>query len=269
MKSDTKKQEEGVVVDKEEKPKSRHDAVTGALHEEPIQPEHSASDWKRFLKGSQFHDHPLAYLPGIYLFIGSLGCGKSTAVHGILSELDAIMEPKNRGKVLYYSGSGSDKMLDAYDDSVVQKFDKRSKQSFLTAVSEINNDAATTPHNKKKHNIVVVDDGILDPDLLPASVKGDSPIMQLIMSSRHTPASVLLTSQKHSAIPSFCRANANHVFVFKTKSPAELESIMRDVSFAKDEFKKSMNSLTDPGDFLWAQNRNSKLIKGFTQGLVR
>lgn len=254
---------------KQQKLKSRHDAVTGALNEVPQAPEHSASDWKRFLKGPQFYDHPLSYLPGIYLFIGSLGCGKSTCVHGILSELDAIMAPKNRGKVLYYSGSGSDKMLDAFDDKIVQKFDKRSKQSFLTAVSEINNEAANTPHDKKKHNIVVVDDGILDPDLLPASVKSDTPLMQLMMSCRHTPASVFLTSQKHSAIPSFCRANANHVFVFKTKSPAENDSIMRDVGFAKEEFRKSMNSLTDPGDFLWVQNRNAKIIKGFTQGLVR
>lgn len=252
-----------------EQSKKRHDSESGALYNEPKQPEHSASDWKRFLSSKEHHDHPFSYLPGIMLFIGSLGCGKSTAVHGVMAELDAIMNHENRGRILYYSGSGSDRMLDAYDDKVVEKFDKRSKQSFNTAMSEIYNDAQGVEHKKKKHNIIVVDDGVLDQDLMPSSVKTETPLMRLAMSCRHVPLTILVTSQKHSAIPSFMRANANHVFVFKTKSPAELESIMKDVSFAKEDFKRAMNSLTDPSDFIWCQNHTSRLVKGFDTPLCR
>jgi hypothetical protein len=251
-------------------PLSRHDPATGALIDPHTPPSsHSASDYKRFLSSPEFHDHPLAYLPGIYLFVGSLGAGKSTAVHGLMEEFDAIMDPKTRGRVVYYSGSGSDKLLDSYDDEVVEKFDKRSKESFQTALRELYNDAAETPHEKKKHNIVVVDDGVMDQDLLPQSVKSDTPLMRLAMSARHIPLSLIVTAQKHSAIPSFMRANASHMFVFKTKTPSEMESVMKDVNFSKEEFKRSMDSLTDPSDFIWVQNYHRRLIKNYTTGLIR
>lgn len=248
----------------------RHNPETGALLDEHSPPDsHSAKDYKRFLSSKDYHDHPLAYMPGIYLFIGSLGAGKSTAVHGLMEEFDEIIKPETRGRILYYSGSGSDKILEAYDDNVVEKFDKRSKESFQTALREIYNDAADTPHEKKKHNFVVVDDGVMDQDLMPSTVKSDTPLMRLAMSARHIPVSLIITSQKHSAIPAFMRSNASHLFVFRTKTPAEMESVSRDINFSKHEFVKAMDGLVSPSDFIWVQQYNRRLIKNYSQGLIR
>ena len=245
-----------------------HNAEKGTLDREFEEVPHSASNWKTFLRKKEFHTHPYRYPSGITNIVGSLGAGKSTLVYNLLSELDEILEPKKIGRIVYYSGSGSDRLLEAYDPKRVEIYDRRSKESFLTAIREIINEASTTPHEERRMNIVVADDAITDRDIMPSSIKSDTPLSTLMMSARHIPVSIFLTSQKYNSLPTFARHNANHLFVFRTKSPAERKSIVQEVNFTPKEAETALDSMTENGDFLWFQMADRKLIRGFNQGLV-
>ena len=245
----------------------RHDPETGALEREVVEIPNSASNWKTFLKSKDFQTHPFRYPAGITNIVGSLGAGKSTLVYNLLQELSAIIKPEKLGRVIYYSGSGSDKLLEAYDKDRVEMYDKRSKESFITALKEIQNDAMTIPHDKKKMNILVVDDAITDADVMPTNIKSKTELSNLMMSARHTPVSIFLTSQKYSAIPPFARHNASHLFAFRTKSPAETKAILADANFVKKEVEDAFNSLTESNEFLWMQMADRNIIKGFNQPL--
>jgi hypothetical protein len=245
----------------------RHDAETGALLNDQPQPVSSASNWKDYLDSPAYHDHPLAYLPSLHILVGGIGSGKSTAIYGILAELDEIMKPERRGRVMYYSGSPSDRILDSYDDAAVEKFGPPSKESFLTAVRELLGSAADVPPDKRKHNIIVLDDIVNDKDLNPASMRTESPIAKLLTSMRHLPATVIMASQKMTSLPTFARANFGHGYFFRTKSDAERGDILRSVNFSKGEFTSAMDSLNEAGDFLWLNQHRRTIVKGWTRGL--
>lgn len=251
-----------------QKSAGRHDPETGALDRDMKEIPNSASNWKTFLKSKEFHTHPFRYPAGITNIVGSLGAGKSTLVYNLLQELSEVIKPEKLGRVIYYSGSGSDKLLEAYDKERVELFDKRSKESFITALKQIQNDAATMPHEKKKMNILVVDDAITDADIMPTNIKSKTELSNLMMSARHTPISIFLTSQKYSAIPPFARHNASHLFAFRTKSPAETKAILQDANFVKKEVEDAFNSLTESNEFVWMQMADRNIIKGFNQPLV-
>lgn len=245
-----------------------HDPETGALNRDVEELPNSASNWKSYLKSKEFHTHPFRYPAGIVNVVGSLGAGKSTLVYNILQVLSEIVREDKIGKVLYYSGSGADKMLENYDANRVQLYDRRSKESFLSAMKGLINDSTTTPHEKKKLNILVADDAICDHDIMPSNIKSETPLSQIMMSARHIPCCVILTSQKYSALPPFARHNCSHLFAFRTKSPAETKSIMADSNFTPKETESALNSLTEPNHFVWMQMGDRRLVKGLNQPLV-
>ena len=223
----------------------------------------------------QFETHPYAYLAGIHLAVGSLGAGKSSLVYNLLAELSAIMNPDHIGRILYYSGSGSDKILEAYrNNDAIEIFDRKSKESFLTALREIQSDASeyvgdgSSSGKLPPHNIIIADDAIMDSDIVAPSVRSETPLSQILMSVRHIPATVILTSQKWSAIPTFARSNASHVYVFATRSPEERTSLSKAVNFTPNEFRKALDGLTSPNQFIWCQSLQRKLVQGISHSLV-
>lgn len=252
-----------------------HNPDTGVIHHKIEQPRHSASDWKKYLSSPEYETHPLAYAPGIYNIVGGLGAGKSTLVYNLLQEFSTILDEDNIGRVLYYSGSGQDQILDAYDRDAVEVFDRRSKESFASAIHEIMTvEGSDGEGNMKKKtklkplHIVVVDDAITDADVLPQSIRSETPLSKLMMSARHIPAVILITGQKYSGLPTFARTNASHTFVFKVKSPSEEKSIMNDINFSRAETKRALDSLAENSEFLWFQMQKRRITKNFVQSVV-
>lgn len=254
----------------------KHNAETGTLDREMLEvPKHSASTWRDYLKSPEFETHPYAYLSGIHLAAGALGAGKSSLVYNVLAEFSAIMKPEHVGRILYYSGSGSDKILESYrKNDAIEIFDRKSKESFITALRELQTDASDYVGDGAKsgqlppHNIIVVDDGIMDSDIIAPSIRSETPMSQILMSVRHLPATVILTSQKWTAFPSFARSNASHVYVFATRSPEERTSLSKAVNFTPNEFNRALDSLTSPNEFIWCQSLQRKLVRGISHSLV-
>ena len=250
----------------------RYDRETGALTNEHPPPETSAADHRRFLRNpDEDADHPLFGYPAcIHLLIGCLGSGKSSCIWGLLEEASAVLKPSALGRILYYSGSSGDRILDAYRDdaSRVEVFTTESKESFQETLRSLLADAAVIPHAQKKHNIIVVEDAANDPELLPANVKSETPLGRIAMSLRHLPCTLIVSAQKLSAMPAFLRTNATHLFVFRTKSEAERKDVLKAASFSKKEFERALDTLTEAGQFIWANNHKRTLVRGWTTPLV-
>lgn len=262
---------------------ARYDAETGALTHQELPPSHSASDYKKYLKyPDQDGDHPFAYTPGIHILVGPLGCGKSSLIYSLLSELNEILDDEWTGRVLYYTGSGSDAILkhykqasveidpvtkEPYETSGVEIYDPHSKESFLEAVKEILAD--DTPTEERKMNIVVVDDAVNDKDILSHGVQSSTPLSKLMMSCRHMKTCMFITSQKLASIPTFARSNFSHGYFFRCKSDAERNDIAKMVNFSKAEFVNSMDTLTKSGSFIWVNNLKRTITRELTQSLVR
>ena len=277
-----------------------HNSETGTIAHEINQPRHSASDWKKYLAKTEYETHPLAYAPGIVNIVGGLGSGKSTLVFNLLQELSTIIKEEHIGRVIYYSGSGQDAILEAYDRDKVEIFDRRSKESFASAIHDImsgdeggssgggetkggsgggetkdggggEKDGETKKTKKrelKPLHIVVVDDAITDADVLPQSIRSETPLSKLMMAARHVPCCIIITGQKYSGLPTFARANSSHTFVFKVKSPSEEKSIMNDINFSRAETKRALDSLSENSEFLWFQMHKRRITKNFTQSVV-
>ena len=250
----------------------RYDAETGALTHDHPPPDGSSSDRLRFLRNPKADaDHPMWGFPAtIHLLVGPLGCGKSSCIYGILEEADAVLAPRNLGRILYYSGSGSDKILDVYKEpgSKVELFSPESKESFQETLRSMLADAATTAHADKKHTIIVVEDAANDAELLPPNIKCETPLGRIAMALRHLPVTLIVSSQKLSALPAFMRANATHLYVFRNKCEAERKDVLKAASFSKKEFERAMDTLTEPGHFLWLNQHRRTLCRGFVTGLV-
>lgn len=257
----------------------RYDKETGALTHQELPPTNSASDYKKYLKyPEEDGDHPFAYTPGIHIACGPLGCGKSSLIYSLLSELNEILEPEWMGRCIYYTGSGSDAILQHYKPANVEGdsdnsgggveiFDPHSKESFLEAIKEILSD--DSPTEERKMNIVVVDDAVNDKDILSHGVQNSTPLSKLMMSCRHMKTVLFITSQKLASIPTFARTNFSHGYFFRCKSDAERNDIAKMVNFSKAEFVNSMDTLTKPGSFIWVNNLQRTITRELTQSLVR
>ncbi len=248
-----------------------HDPETGALTREIIQPNHSAARWKEYLRSSEFETHPFARPSGIMQFVGGLGAGKSTCMLNVCGELDAIMKPQAMGRVLWYSGSGGDALLDEIaKNPKIEIHTPKSRESFLTAIRQMltSSDESRGSHLLPRMNVVVIDDASADKDLLAASIKHNSPVNEMMVSARHIPAVIMLSAQRSQGIPPFARANASHSFVFRTRSGAELEEVSRNVPFSKHAFQSAMASLEKPSEFLWVQHHAGRILKGLNHPVV-
>lgn len=246
------------------KPSSdRHDE-NGVLLNEPAAPPHSASDMIRFFKKPDYLHHPFAP-PSIMTFVGPLGSGKSTAIYGVISELLEILDEKELGDVVYYSGSAGDRMLKNYGDKV-HKYTPESEESFLSHVRSILSKSSDTPHDKKKRHIIVLDDAV-SRDWFPKSTKTPSPITQLMISTRHIPATILMASQKMADLPTFARSNAMHMFNWASKSATEKQSLLNEAGFSKKIVENALDTLKQ-GEFVWIDRGRNTINRGMTQNLV-
>jgi hypothetical protein len=259
----------------------RYDAETGALTHQEMPPSHSFSNFgEKYLKHpKEDADHPLAY-PCIHLITGALGCGKSSLIYSLLSELNEILDPEMVGRILYYTGSPADSILQYYQPATievdpvtgetiysgVELYDPKNKESFCEAVKQILSD--DTPSEERKANIIVVDDAVNDKDLIAHSTQSTSPLSKLFMSCRHLKTYVFLTSQKYNLFPMFCRANFSHLYAFKARSDSELSEISKAINFSRQSFLDAMGCLTSNSDFIWCNNRANTITKGLTTTLV-
>lgn len=259
----------------------RFDAETGALTHHETPPTHSFSGFaEKYLKyPKEDADHPLAY-PGIHLITGGLGSGKSTLVYSLLNELNEILNPDMVNRILYYSGSPADTILQTYQPATVEVdpktgetvysgvelFSPKNKESFSEAVKEIISD--DTPSDERKANIIVVDDAVNDKDLIAHSTSSTSPLSKIFMSCRHLKTYVILTSQKYNLFPTFTRANFSQLYAFKARSDAELADISKAINFSKQSFLDSMSCLSSNSEFIWCNNRANTITKGLTTSLV-
>jgi hypothetical protein len=247
----------------------RHDEMTGTLLQPETVKKHSASELESYLQKPDYASHPFAF-PCIVLLSGGLGAGKSTTIYTIMQEINAIYKPSKLGRLIYYSGSPSDRVLDMYDKEDVEMYNPKSKETFLNAMREIIKDAEDEEleEKDKKMQVIVIEDCMNDADVFPYSIKSETPLSNLMIKCRHIPVIIIMSAQKYSGLPTFARANSAHRFLCGPHGAGEISTIARDVPFCPEVFKKAMLASTKRTDIVWVQSASRKIVKGLTEPLV-
>jgi len=120
---------------------------------------------------------------------------------------------------------------------------------------------------KKKRpvqNLIIIDDSSGD---FPSGRK-KSAITQLFTNSRHLGTSIWLISHKFNSIPTIWRNQLDGLFLFKTNSKLEVETLKRDINVDEEYFEACLKDATSkPYGFLFVNmsNGNPRLFRRFDE----
>ena len=120
---------------------------------------------------------------------------------------------------------------------------------------------------KKKRpvqNLIIIDDSSGD---FPSGRK-KSAITQLFTNSRHLGTSIWLISHKFNSIPTIWRNQLDGLFLFKTNSKLEVETLKRDLNVDEEYFEACLQDATSkPYGFLFVNmsNGNPRLFRRFDE----
>jgi len=204
------------------------------------------------------HDHQIDDTPStfpmgsrIMAFIGKKGSGKTSAVLSLLTNKKSPFH-KYFNNIILCSPTAphDDKMKPLWEETVEEGkyFDILNEQTaeeikdLLTTLNEMNT------KKKNPQNLLILDDVTHS---FPTGRKG-SKISGLFTNSRHLKTSIWVITHKYTSMPPIFRNQLDCMFLYKTNSKGEMESLKKDLPFDEDEleynFKKATN---EPYGFLY------------------
>lgn len=216
--------------------------------------------------------------PQVILTIGTTGSGKSTLNFNLLDEIVRNCAPHKLGQVIVYSGSPGDPLLAKVDRDMASVFGPDQSETLLTRMGELNrydqngqpvNGMKGIPEDERPLHVILLDDANNNPDLAPDRAKGTA-MGQAIVSHRHNRTVIIFSSQKYNNIPTLARQVASHVFFFPG-NPKDMKEILANITVPPDQIKKAAEAImrSKTRDFLWINNSNRSVMRGFTQVVVR
>ena len=191
----------------------------------------------------------------IICFVGKKGSGKTSAMLSLLSNKKSPYH-KYFDNIILCSPSAphDDKLKDLYEelsqegkyfDSLTEKTAEEMKNLLIGLNDNDKKD------KKKIQNLLILDDVTQS---FPTGRK-PSQISGLFTNSRHLKTSIWVVTHKYSSMPTLFRNQLDCLFLYKTHSRNELESLKRDSnldeSFLEDAFKLATD---EPYGFLYINN---------------
>lgn len=204
------------------------------------------------------HDHQIDDTPStfpmgsrIITFCGKKGSGKTSAVLSLLTNKKSPFH-KYFNNIILCSPTAphDDKMKPLWEETVEEGkyFDILNEQTaeeikdLLTTLNEMN------AKKKNPQNLLILDDVTHS---FPTGRKA-SHISGLFTNSRHLKTSIWVITHKYTSMPPIFRNQLDCMFLYKTNSKGEMESLKKDLPFDEDEleynFKKATN---EPYGFLY------------------
>jgi hypothetical protein len=102
-------------------------------------------------------------------------------------------------------------------------------------------------HNRKPHNLVILDDCIAD---MPGSME-KSDINKLFTTNRHFMTSVIVTTQKYNKLNPLIRCNADYISFWKTQNRREWDTLVNDLTVSEETIHRYYDLATgEPHSFL-------------------
>lgn len=190
----------------------------------------------------------------ILSFVGKKGSGKTSAMLSLLSNKNSPYHKYFNNIILCSpSASHDDKLKDLYEElssegkyfnSLNEKTAEEIK-NLLISLNDLSKD------KNKNQNLLILDDVTHS---FPTGRKS-SEISGLFTNSRHLKISIWVVTHKYSSMPTIFRNQIDCLFLYKTNSKNELESLKRDLPFDEDFLESAFKYTTEePYGFLYINN---------------
>ena len=186
----------------------------------------------------------------IMAFIGGKGRGKTSGMLSLLTDKNSPYY-KYFDNIILCSPSApyDDELKDLYEEVAEEGryFDVLNEQT----AEEMRDMLLSLKQNSKRKNpqtLMIWDDVTHS---LPTGRK-PSHISGLLTNSRHNACSLWLVSHKYNSMPSIFRNQLDCLYLYKTNSKGELESLKRDLPFDEDVLEENFKKATsEPYGFLY------------------
>lgn len=206
----------------------------------------------------------------ILFFISPKGGGKTSLY---LSLLTAKESPYYK----YYdnifminpSGRHDKKIADFYEelDEDGKFYDQLSEATATDIKTKLQAISDSWKKKRPVQNLIIIDDSSGD---FPSGRK-KSAITQLFTNSRHLGTSIFLISHKYNNIPTIWRNQADGLFLFKTNSKLEVETLKKDLNVDEDFLEACLKDATSkPFGFLFVNmsNGSPRLFRKFDEYIL-
>lgn len=206
----------------------------------------------------------------IMFFISPKGGGKTSLY---LSLLTAKESPYYK----YYdnifminpSGRHDKKIADFYEelDEDNKFYDQLSEATAVDIKTKLQAISDSWKKKRPVQNLIIIDDSSGD---FPSGRK-KSAITQLFTNSRHLGTSIFLISHKYNSIPTIWRNQADGLFLFKTNSKLEVETLKKDLNVDEDFLEACLKDATSkPFGFLFVNmsNGSPRLFRKFDEYIL-
>lgn len=212
-------------------------------------------------------DHPFLR-PQIMLVAGATGVGKTTVVLNILEEIMKHIHRKRLERVIYYTGSPNDPLLQTLDPDVVEIYGPEQSQALVEDLAALRYDrrrqAETSPLT-----VVVLDDVGNNRDLSPNNAKGTE-IGDILVSHRHLHMLIIFVVQKVTLAPTFVRTNWMHLFFWPGRAEGENKLLLKEIPMPTEGMEKALRAAAGQSKvFLWVDLKNRVVKRNFDQVVLR
>lgn len=187
----------------------------------------------------------------IFAFIGKRGSGKTSALLSLLTNKKSpfykyfnnilLCSPSaphdDKIKPLWEETASEGKYFDILNEKTAEEI-----RDTLIALNEMNT------KKKNPQNLLILDDCTHS---FPTGRKA-SHISGLFTNSRHLKTSIWVITHKYTSMPPIFRNQLDCMFLYKTNSKGELESLKKDLPFDEDELELNFKEATnEPHGFLY------------------
>lgn len=194
----------------------------------------------------------------ILFFIAMKGQGKTSLYLSLLTSKESpYYKYFDNIFMINPSGMHDKKIKELYEeiDSNGNFYDQLSEKNAIEIVDKLKSLSDNWKKKRPLENLIIIDDSSGD---FPSGRK-KSMITSLFTNSRHLNTSIWLISHKYNLIPSVWRAQTDGMFLFKTNSKLEIDSLKRDLNLDEHLLETCLKDATkEPHSFMFLNLTNGK-----------
>jgi len=207
--------------------------------------------------------------PGLTLFCGSTGSGKTVSICNILSKKSMLS--RYFDKIIIFCLSPCPMLQDCLqleDKDIINDDDPAKLRTILNKQKEL---VKTDKFETIPHVLIILDDMAQSRTFLRSKA-----LQELAFASTHAKISVWITTQSYMQIPRNVRINAHSILLFSGCKLSEIDRFEDEYGsqyLNKRDFRKLVNyAIKDQYEFLFCNNcnpdRSRKYSKGFYETIV-
>jgi len=180
----------------------------------------------------------------IFSLIGPKGSGKTSIVLSLLTSKKSPFHKYFNNILLVSPTAKYDDKIKPLQQEVASEgkyweaLNEKTAEEMIDMLNQLNEQHTG---KKKIQNLIILDDCTQS---FPTGRKPNK-ISGLFTNSRHLKASIWVITHKYSSMPSLFRNQIDALFIFRTNSKQEIESLKRNLNCDEDEFDQNLMKATE------------------------